>query len=1051
MAKPKAPSGLTVERNKNKYTINWKLPRSYSAQDLYYTINDGDNNPITVGKKDTTKSATISKTNYYPKTATKLSKINFFIKGKVGRKWSDAASKEYVPSIPPKPTLVATFSTETENTTNFDFAVDWEELVRSGAEADSYSISKDTTKAMFTNFQWWTSLLPNSDLDSDKVTTWQESGSTTDDADVTYKTITETTQFSGNYSYTRYFKVVARGPAGDSKPAYAKHVYAFPNAAKNVKAVVVPLENGQGYRVSTSWTADETKSRPIDSVIVQYAIATPASSYSDSGGIRKTTMSIPAIEESSWQSAATVKDSTDKNGDVDGAVFVISPNLAEDKCIFIRVATKHDNKTSYSNVIFAYDTKGQLGYAKLLSPTGLAATINDNIANVSVNNPSTLTASFVGIYYRTNTKPNPQLVGIYPATKPQSVSINLPDPGNASAISLGARTFLADYSPVGQQTNVTTYSVSNIKIASSGIIWDERPVPKPPSNITLSSPRSEVVRITWDWTWTDANGVELSWADHDDAWESTDGPQTYILENTRVSAWNISGLDVGMWYFRIRLFKTDGEATTYGTYSDIKQIKLASSPATPVLTLSPSIVAPDGKITCYWAFTATDGDEQVQADICEATLDNTGASIYGDIIAKANNEQYKTLDVSELGWTAGSKHFLAVKIVTASGEESNNWSIPKPVQILSPITCSITSNSLVSRTVDSVSRLYLTNLPITVSATGAGKDGIITYILERADDYHLDRPDESEASGFAGETIAMVQKAADNSGSTPSFSASIGLSDLFGPLDDGAKYNLIAVAQDGNGQMASAGISFEVDWAHQALMPSATIEVSNEDMAVFITPEAPNGTSTGDVCDIYRLSPDKPELIIQNAEFGVKYVDPYPSLGKSGGHRIVFKTVNGDYITEDNEFAWSDYTEAEGDLVDVFATVIDFGDDQVILPYDLSLSSSWSKDFTKTKYLGGSIQGDWNFGVERTGSVKGRVSVEHDSELISIIRKLANYAGICHVRTPDGSSYAANVDVTEDREERKINMIASFNFNITKVDSQSLDGMKYSDWIKEDS
>lgn len=1044
MAKPKAPSGLTVERNKDKYVISWKLPKKYKAQELYYTIDGGAKHAIAVTKTDTTKTETIAKSGFYPKTATKATNILFSVRGKVGSKWSDETKKTYSISTPPKPVVVANYSNENESTTTFDFAIDWSDPTVAGA--DSYSVSKDTTNAMFTNFQWWTSLLPNSELESDQVTTWQETGTMTDDTDSTYKTITETTPFSGSYSYTRYFKVVARGPAGDSKPAYGKHVYAFPNAAKNVKASAVPLENGQGYRISASWTADETKSRPIDSILVQYAIATPTSSYTDSSGVRKTTLSVPTIEESSWQTGATVKDTTDSNGDVDGAVFVVSPLLTADKCIFVRVVTKHDNKSSYSNVVFV-----DKGYGALTAPVISSSSIsNSNVATITLTNGSALTASFVGIYYRTDLATTPQLVGIWPAGRSAALTVQLPDPGEADNVSLGVQTFVADYTPISAaQSGVTNYAVTNIKMQSSGIVWDSRSVPKPPTKIELSSPRTGVVRITWDWAWQAANGVELSWADHDDAWESTDGPQTYVLEDTRASAWNVAGLDVGMWYFRIRLFKVDGEATTYGTYSDIKSIKLASSPATPVLTLSPTIVTPDGKVTCYWAFTATDGDEQVQADICEATLSDTGAATYGTKVAKASNEQYKTLDIKSLGWAAGTKHFLAVKVVTASGEESNNWSVPKPVQVLSPITCTISSTSLTSRTVETVPRKFLTSMPLTVTATGAGKDGTITYILERAEDYHLDRPDESEASGFAGETIAIIQKSADNTNSTPNYSVSIGMDDLLGPLDDGAKYNLIAIAQDSYGQTSKAGIEFQVDWSHQAIVPSATIEVNNEDMAVFITPVAPTGTATGDTCDIYRLSPDKPELIVSNAAFGTKYVDPYPSLGKSGGHRIVFRTATGDYITSTNEFAWTDYTAAENDVVDVFATVIDFGEDQVVLPYDLSLNNTWSKDFTKTKYLGGSIQGDWNFGVDRTGSVKGRVAVEHDPELVSVIRKLANYAGICHVRTPDGSSYAANVDVTEDREEKKINMIASFSFNITKVDAQSLDGMLYTDWIKD--
>lgn len=1041
----KAPSGVTIQRNGNNFIVTWKKGSSYSAQNMVYTKNlkwAGRTKVGGVGKNTTSKTITLNLNDYYPKKDFKLTTLTAYINGKSGRKWSAYSKKAFNFSVPPKPEIVANHTDEFENRTTFAWDIDWN---TTGTK------DKNTTGAIFTNYQWWTSLLKDSELDSDQVTDWQETGTTTDNADSSDKQIDETEVFNDNYSYTRYFKIVARGPAGDSKPSYAKHVYAFPNPAKNVKAYATKLENGLGYRVSVSWTLDESKSRPVDVLSVEYAVATPQSSYVDEGGIRKAKLSVPDI--SNWTSVATLKDTTDKNGDVDGAAFIIDGEIPFDNCIFVRVVTQHDKKLTPSDAVFVAG-----GYGLLSAPTNLSAVINGSLANLTVSNDSALTASFVGIYYRDDADPTPQLVGVWPSRQASSISIQLPKSGDVNTISLGARTFLANYSPITPAASgVTKYAISDQIMASSGIVWDERGVPKPPSKIELSSPRTGVVRVTWNWTWTSANGVELSWASHDDAWESTEEPQTYVLENTRASAWNVSGLEVGTWYFRVRLFKVDGDATTYGTYSDIKSIKIASSPPTPVLTLSPTVVKPGDKVTCYWAFTAADGDEQVQADICEATKDADGNVTYGTILAKAQNEQYKTFDIPS-SWSAGSTHYLAVRIITASGEESNNWSIPKTIQILEPITASIVSTSLEQKTIvddeeQSISHTEqcLTAMPLSVKAIGAGESGRITYILERAEDYHLYRPDENDFYGYRGETVALIQKSATNTdGEDPDYSITINQSDLIGSLDDGARYNLIAIAQDSNGQTAETTTSFIVKWDHQAVIPSAEISISANDLVAIIKPLAPlEGFETGDVCDIYRLSIDKPELIVPDAEFGTTYVDPYPALGVMGGHRIVYKTANGDYITADNEFAWTDYNLENGDVLNLFATIIDFDDDQVILPYDISLSNKWSKDFTQTKYLGGSIEGDWNPAVERTGSISTKISVQNNPDLLIAMRRLAGFAGICHVRTPDGSSFAANVDVNEDREERKVNMIASFSLDITRIDSSGFDGLTYEEWTNE--
>ena len=1044
----KAPSGVTVARQGNNYTVTWKRGGKYKAQALSYSENGGKDKdaPQQPNAGDTSKVVTIDKNNYYPKTTTKLTKLTFSVKGSTGKgkkkKWSKPGSKDYNLSKPKTPSLTATLSTEHENVTTFEWAIDWGE-----------SNASEST-AIFTNFRWQSALLKDSTLEPKDVSSWDEDVTTTDNVESGTRTFEETEVFADNYSYTRYFKVVARGPYGDSDPAYAKHVYAFPNAAKNVKASAVRLENGAGYRVSVQWTADATKARPIDSISLEYAVETPNSTYVDdtTKGIRRIRLTVPNI--TSWTAASTTIDTTDSKGDVDGAAFVVNGEIPEDKCIFVRVVTKHDNKTTPSETVFV-----QNGYGNLTNPTTLAANVNGQIATITVTNGSAVTASFVGIYYRSDISPTPKLIGIWPARNTAAISVQFPEEAAANSISFGARTFAADYSPITPKANeVTQYSTSDPIMASSGIIWDERPVPKPPK-LSLSSPRTGVVRVTWEWTWTDANGVELSWANHDDAWESTDGPQTHVLENTRASAWNVAGLDVGEWFFRVRLFKIDGDATTYGTYSDIYPTKIASTPATPVLTITPSVVPPDGDITCYWAFTATDGDEQVQADICEASYNSSGQVVYGRHVAKADNEQFKTLSVQkDLGWSAGGPRYLSVRIVTASGEESNNWSTPKPVMVLNPIQATINSTSLETITViDDVDQgishqqLSLTEMPLDVSASGAGKDGEMTYILERADDYKADRPDEGDLGGYKGETVFITRKR-PNEGNLSNYDISINQSDLIGSLDDGAKYNLICVAKDSYGQVSKEVIlPFDVHWEHQAVMPSATVEVNSEELAVYITPIRPaTGYEAGDVCDIYRLSIDKPELVVAGAAFGTKYVDPYPALGTMGGHRVVYRTINGDYITKDNEFAWVDYKSEEGDIIKTFATIIDFGDDQVILPYDISLSSKWNKDFNQTKYLGGSVKGDWNPSVERTGSINTRVSVQDDPDLLESMRRLATYPGLCHVRTPDGSSYAANVNVSEDREEKKINMVASFSLDITRVDPVGTDGVTYEEWIKGD-
>jgi hypothetical protein len=207
--------------------------------------------------------------------------------------------------------------------------------------------------------------------------------------------------------------------------------------------------------------------------------------------------------------------------------------------------------------------------------------------------------------------------------------------------------------------------------------------------------------------------------------------------------------------------------------------------------------------------------------------------------------------------------------------------------------------------------------------------------------------------------------------------------------------------------------------------------------------------TTIDVCDIYRLSVDKPELIYEGAMFGETYVDPYPTIGEFGGHRFVCRTPNGDYITgtdEDSEIAWIDTGEEDGDRFDTHGNIIDFDGEQAFLLYEVDLSTSWSKDFQETRYLGGSIQGDWNPGVSRTGSINVTAVSDYDQDMIRIMHKLADYPGVCHVRTKDGASYSADVQVNETYEYTRAPRFNKYDLSITKVNSESLDGMTLDEW-----
>ena len=69
-----------------------------------------------------------------------------------------------------------------------------------------------------------------------------------------------------------------------------------------------------------------------------------------------------------------------------------------------------------------------------------------------------------------------------------------------------------------------------------------------------------------------------------------------------------------------------------------------------------------------------------------------------------------------------------------------------------------------------------------------------------------------------------------------------------------------------------------------------------------------------------------------------------------------------------------------------------------------------------------------------------------DTETIEAMRRLAVHPGICHIRTKDGSSYAADVQVSEDRKQATAHKVVTFSLKVTRVDPEEMDGMTLAEW-----
>ena len=980
----KEPTGLTITRDGGKFTFSWKIgDKDYGGgQSLKYRINNGDWSATQ--KPGTTATSYVIQPGGAPGNITRvefqvLGIRKVYTTGKGNNqvryvpKASAPASCVWIATAPNVP--VITYSKGTANSGTFSWSV--------GVD--------DKGKNIFNNIQYqtWTSSSNDSNPpNGTPISTHGDSGS-----------FTYTESFTGK-NVVRWVRAKSIGPGGMNPGGNgwisSHRTYGNPAVPQLTSASAVKTSSDT-MQITAAWTASPTLLNPIDTFTVQYVIAVPTD----------TALSAPAT---GWTDAATIT----STGRGDKIVVTVSEAIGTDECMWVRVMSKHDDYEKYSNAMRAA--------TGALATPGINANPNfsTGIVELTIDENTTCDVAATAIFYRPNDNPSQdRIVAIFP-NGTTTGTIQVSDIINKSSSCFGAYAF------------VGTYTGTTIRTAPmrSGTAIDSDIAAVAPEWLSLSAgSKDKTVRVTWPWTWATATAAEISWADHDDAWESTDGPKTYAIDDI-VKSWVVAGLDIGRWYFRVRLKGLIDSDEVTGPWSDMYSYDLSGIPDRPALILNKSIINADQPVTARWAYITSDDTRQQYAEICLATINALGVITYGEVIARVTDAQ--TVSISR-EWVVDQTYYLCLRVTSTSGAQSE-WSEPVSLTVAPAVTISAT-HSLVN--VDGT--LTLQDMPLTATVTGAGASGTTTVSVIRAEDYHIYRPDDSEFDGFEGETIATKSQSGEDA-------MTITTDDLIGHLDDGAKYILRCTVIDAYEQMASLEYPFTVAWTHQAGKPKATVKIDDWQRIAMITLIAPENYEDGDVCDIYRISADKPELVVRGAEFGQTYVDPYPGFGDFCGHRIVTRTANGDYITADNELAWLLCDSDMDDILEEDAMIIDVNGDQIELPYNIELQSTWSKDFQRTTYLGGAVQGDWNPAVTRDTTANTVILRGRDIDKQISMRSLAGYAGIAHVRTPDGSSFACDVQVRESSSYQ--NKRVSYSLAIKVIDPPAPEGMLLSDWAE---
>lgn len=1068
-------AGMTVARNGNNIVLTWTPIKNCTDQDLkVYVNNKLVGNPHDLSSTQKKYTYTINRSNWYPNTNSdgtykkKLTEVAFKLARKQSGKKESSYSdqKEFAIKIPGKPQYILP---QTDSTNSDTFTYAWE---RNSNDGDI-----KTTHKMFTHFHWETYI---SDEGDDNNWDLAKTQKITRINPTTHEVLTNKDS-TGNFTNTdphkiiivenqsdidakkrRYFRVRSVGPAGYSDYQNSSHHLG------GYEQVSVPTENTSyigSDETGTSGTViintdiggkitDLGTGYADDTIQVQYAITPPRVIVTTENNIVKSRLELPE-GFNSWHTSDTFSGT----GAPDSYTFKVPDQVTDNNVLFVRINRIHDNITTYGIPTLMNNVRGENSNSRhigtLSSPILNSISIEEasKTVNVTVTNTADITGSFIAVYQSVGD--SEKVIGIIPSSQSSGT---FPGEWNADDDpTFGIKCYIGDYSPANRGSGVTYYDVDdNVLMESSGIIWKSDLISKPPIIKKLTKYDNTTAYISWEWTWDQADSAEITWSTNKMQWESTDDPSSYVLSNTRNGWRYVTGLSAGTYYFKVRFIRNEGDTVAYGKYSEIAELKMSEGPTTPALTLSDEdgIVAPGDDVTVYWKYQSNDGTPQSLARLGE-TQNTEAPWTYTPIEAvSANTDSFIKFNPERLGWTEGTTHRIGVLLTSGSGMTSKDgWSEPVLVTVARKPEVNITGLTAI-QPVDDENEAYtykLVSLPIVFTVSGFGGDGYCSVAIERASTYDMERPDDTHIVGHEGETIFAATYYPEEDNGTAA-KVTIDRDNLIGHLDESAQYLLTIINTDKYGQKTEpVEYPFTVVWNKHALMPTANIIIDKVNDIARITPLSSGTVQEGDYCQIYRMSADKPQLVLDEGAFGTEYVDIYPTYGRFGGYRVVYVTSYGDYKTEQNELAMTEYSKSGNDqdieLYDKFLVSIQFDNNLVEFPGNISLNNSWAKDFQTTRYLGGSIQGDWNLGVIRTGTINGTIPIEHEADAMYGLRLLADHAGICHVRTPDGSNFYGDVQVSDDREEKWVTRISKISLNYTKVDGEEDQLIPYSEWI----
>ena len=587
------------------------------------------------------------------------------------------------------------------------------------------------------------------------------------------------------------------------------------------------------------------------------------------------------------------------------------------------------------------------------------------------------------------------------------------------------------YSPYSKTATLKTPEMRNAPDVRCGIV-------------SLTQVDGTTARLVIGWS-GDRDGCEATWSDDQNAWESTEGPQSKTFEwqdaKRQSTAWvhtgtlYITDLTEGTRYFVRARTWADGDEQVWSDYTEEATVTCVTAP-TAVSLAGPTAIARGESIELYW--TVEHDLDQTEWHVHQAAsatsygttgkalASGTGSLAHASVPASRYGGATSVYLYVSAGCGGGltDSNIIAVGIADRPSCEGST----APVVTAKPFTA-------YAYTDDPTARLFATfrSRGVTFEAPDGDRDqlaGDVVWTAALNAAWAESTWGATQLRQQLSEAVTAAQaaydEAAQGSDADATANALTALQDAQAALAahpasgacyvvafevpesaelvDGGTYDLTLSAVERTAGLSSAPhtCSATVEWAHQAPEPADAIAVTPDADArsVEIALAEPTGWAETDVYDLYRMTPTGHVLVARGLAATDTVDDPYAPFGNADLHyRVATRTADGDV-------AYADF----GYEMDVRTLRFDWGAESVEVPYNIEVSDSYEKSFEARAHVDGGVNGYYDKAVTHSGSYTADV-VKSDDDTITALRRLGEHPGAVFCRTPRGDAFQANVDL----------------------------------------